>query len=299
MSKIIHCLKILSISKTYLELVKELNISRLELLELIGMINEIEPGLINANELSCIYITREVDWLNNNELDTLFLHNKLPLVPITILDEVNSTNSFVLENIAKFTTKSVITTEYQSQGRGRSDKRWISKIATDITVSIVYWFDVNTAFDVLPLVMAVAINRLFKDFKIQTKIKWPNDIYSADGNKIGGILIESKIHNKERCLVIGIGIDNIAMLSRNILLFSLLKHVDNVISEFMIFGFSLLRQEWLDNCIHYNKPIKILQNNIVIDTGINTGVNANGALLVSSDNKTIEYHSTNISLAYN
>ena len=147
MTNIIQCLKFLHVPRTGQELVNELKMPRLLVLELIGKINSLEPDLINANELNNIHLTRTIDWLDTDRLQNLFIKNNLEYI-FVIFDEVESTNSALLTNIDAFLPKFILTTEYQSGGRGRGDKKWVSAIATDLTVSIVYWFDLDFKFEV-------------------------------------------------------------------------------------------------------------------------------------------------------
>ncbi len=241
---------------------------------------------------------KSLNWLDKEKINVLLVENHLSDYNINILPETPSTNTYALNNIDVIIDKSVITTEYQSNGRGRGDKVWLSKKAVDITASFVYWLDLGVKYEVLPLVVAVAINRLLKDCKIQTKIKWPNDIHLENGEKICGILVESGIKQGRRYVVIGIGLDNIANLERNYLLFTLIKHLDNIMSEFLVFGFSLIKQEWLDNCIHHKCQVSVLRDDEILSSGTNVGINDSGSLLVESDNNITEYTSANISLKY-
>ena len=298
MTKIVPLLKFIEESCPQQELMSKFNLSRLQLLELIGQINQLESNLINSNELNKIQLTRQLNWLDYIKLSHLLKLQDLTEYTIFIVDEVASTNSIILDNITKYHDKTIYTTEYQSGGRGRGDKSWVSHIANDITVSLVYWFDLSVKIDVLPLIVAVAINRLMKDFQIRNKIKWPNDVHLDSGQKICGILVESGINLTRRFVVIGIGLDNIQYIERNLLLASLVKHLDNVITEYLTFGFSLLKREWLDNCVHYQQEVKIIRNGETINTGINIGINDNGVLLINNNNVISEYSSANISIRY-
>ncbi len=240
----------------------------------------------------------KINWLDKDKIDELLTANNLAEYNLIILQETPSTNTYVLNDINKFKDKTVVMAEYQSCGRGRGNKVWLSKLAVDITVSFVYWLDLEVKYEVLPLVVAVAVNRLLKDCKIKTKIKWPNDIHLENGEKICGILVESGINQGKRFVVIGIGLDNVNNLERNYLLFSLIKNLDNVMSEFLVFGFSLIKQEWLDNCVHHKHQVSVLRNNEILSSGINVGISDSGALLVESDNHITEYNSANISLRF-
>ena len=96
MSKIIQCLRLIPKAKNQFELVKLLGINWLELLELIGKINQIESGLINNSSADGIILTRTLDWIT----DTKVIKNLAKLeecsYTVKILDEINSTNTYIL-----------------------------------------------------------------------------------------------------------------------------------------------------------------------------------------------------------
>ncbi|MFN8769728.1 MAG: biotin--[acetyl-CoA-carboxylase] ligase [Neisseriaceae bacterium] len=299
MSKRINLLRCVTSPKLIASIIEELNITGLELEELIESIDNIERDLIKLNGLGRLFLTRKLDWLSSDTIRDLLNSQQLSEYKVQILDEVPSTNSYVLDKIDECVDKLVLTTEFQSFGRGRTNKRWMSRVAKDITASFVYWFDLEFNVVLLPLIAAIAVNRLLKDFQIRSKIKWPNDVLLDNGEKICGILLDSGVRQNKRFAIIGIGIDNIINIDRNILLTQLIHNLDNVISEYIVFGFNLLKQEWLDNCIHYQKDVNIIKDERVIEAGINTGINDNGALLIRTLNGEVKkYNSANITLRW-
>lgn len=299
MSKRIDLLRCVTIPKSIASIIEEFNISNLGMEELIDSIDSIERGLINMNSLGRLFLSRKLDWLSADKIKSLLESRELFEYKVEILDEVPSTNSYVLDRIDEYADKSVITTEFQSLGRGRANKRWMSRVAKDITLSFVYWFNSEFKLDLLPLITAVAINRLLKDLQIRSKIKWPNDVLLENSEKVCGILVESGVRQNRKFAVIGIGLNNSSDHNRNTLLADLIYNLDNVISEYQVFGFNLLKQEWLDNCIHYQKPVTIIKDDVVIATGINVGISDNGTLLVADiDNIIKEYSSANITLRW-
>ena len=299
MTKRIDLLKFLNEPKSFTEISEKFVLSNMGIDELITNINEIERDLIRKNGLERYFLTRKLEWLLIANINNLLKTNKLNDYQCQIIDETLSTNSYALDRIESIPNKTIITAEYQSQGRGRSNKRWISRVATDLTVSFIYWFDICFQIELLPLITAVAINRLLKDYNIQSKIKWPNDVLLNSGDKVSGILVESGIRDNRRFAIIGIGLDKIFDIARYIVLVELTRNLDNVINEYATFGFNLLKQEWLDNCIHYQKLVKIIRDEIIIDSGINTGITENGALLINNSSGSVkEYNSANINLRW-
>ncbi len=296
MSKIVQCLKLMSKTTNQFDLAKKLEIDWLKMLELIGKINQIEPGLINTSSGSGFFLTHKLDWINATDVLKNLAAKQLSSYTVKILPETISTNTYVLNNIGKLQDRTVVTTEFQSQGRGRGDKQWISKIATDLTVSLLYFFEHDFDYQLLPLVAAVGINRLLKQYRLQNFIKWPNDIHLMDKSKIAGILLESGIRDKKRFVVIGIGLDNLLRVDRSELLCNLINHMDHVVKEYSVFGFAMFRREWLDNCLHYNEAVNLYQNGQLIDSGINIDLTEDGQLVIKSKNQEKQYVSNNISL---
>ena len=99
--------------------------------------------------------------------------------------------------------------EYQTGGRGRRGRRWLSPLGHGVCLSISWCFE-RAPRDLagLSLVAGVAIVRGLADvgmFGVQ--LKWPNDVMAA-GAKVGGILVEvAGEPNGPLRVVIGIGLN--------------------------------------------------------------------------------------------
>jgi biotin-(acetyl-CoA carboxylase) ligase len=199
---------------------------------------------------------------------------------LVILDRVDSTNNYALDNLADMGEKALIVTEMQTDGRGRNGKKWFSRPGVDITLSFVHRFEADLAHEFLPLTSAVAINRLFKQYRVATKIKWPNDIWLDNETKVAGILQESKIVDGSRYVITGIGLDNIHNWDRNDIVSSLTNHIEHVFSEYALFSFAVLRQEWLDNCFHKGRLISLYQAGELLDSGIHVDLTQDGKIIV-------------------
>jgi len=216
---------------------------------------------------------------------------------IIILDEIDSTNKYALLNSCQLNNKTIVTTEIQTAGYGRNGKVWLNRAGVDVSVSFIYRFALNAGYNLLPLVIAVGINRVFFELNMVTKIKWPNDILLGDGTKVSGVLVESKVEQNARVLVIGIGLNNIQMWNRNNLLSLLVKHVDAVISDYQKNGFKNLRLEWLKNCIHYQKQISLVQGGVVIAEGMHTDLTVEGEIQIKDKLSLVKiYNGSQISL---
>lgn len=112
------------------------------------------------------------------------------------VDTTVSTNNYASTIIREeeVTEGTVISTGFQTGGRGQAGNRWESEKGKNLLLSIVLYPDVIPASDQFLLSKAVSmgiacfLNRYIPD----VAIKWPNDIYSGD-KKIAGILIENAI----------------------------------------------------------------------------------------------------------
>ena len=108
----------------------------------------------------------------------------------------------------------IIWAEHQTSGRGQRGHSWHSHSGENITFSIVLTptFLPATEQFLISEIAALALVDTLKEYDIECRIKWTNDIYAGD-NKIVGILIEHALAgmNISRT-VIGIGL-NVNQLS--------------------------------------------------------------------------------------
>ena len=122
-------------------------------------------------------------------------------MPFIELQSTDSTNNYALSRIHAGLAQHglVIFSHEQTAGKGQRGKIWASSKGLNIALSIV----INPAplrvvqqFQ-LSACTAVIAQRFFEKYAgIESKIKWPNDLYWKD-RKAGGILIESIVGNRE------------------------------------------------------------------------------------------------------
>ncbi|MBL0175414.1 MAG: biotin--[acetyl-CoA-carboxylase] ligase [Ignavibacteria bacterium] len=101
-----------------------------------------------------------------------------------------------------------VTADYQSGGRGRSDRVWHSPRGENLLVSYVtYPARPMEEWGGLSLLAGVAIHDvLHEEFSIDGDLKWPNDVL-VGGRKIAGVLIEGGRSVLGAYAVIGIGLN--------------------------------------------------------------------------------------------
>ena len=121
---------------------------------------------------------------------------------------VKSTNDIALKLIKKNITKpTLVTTETQTNGRGRVGKKWISKKG-NLFISLFFKFDqkkINSKkFAILNAILLK--KALSKIISKKIEIKWPNDLL-LNKKKFCGILQEVIRFNNFDYLIVGIGLN--------------------------------------------------------------------------------------------
>ena len=128
------------------------------------------------------------------------------------LDAIDSTNSFLKKkmNNQKIDDFTIVYSQNQFQGRGRTTKEWISEPNKNIAFSLFKRFkksELRHLFH-LNVIASISILELLKKYNVRdASVKWPNDIM-VKNKKISGILIENIIKKNNLInSVIGIGIN--------------------------------------------------------------------------------------------
>lgn len=116
-----------------------------------------------------------------------------------------STNKYLKENYDKYDEFTIITTDNQTNGKGRMTRVWNST-KDDLTFSILLKpnLDANKIANI-SLVAGASICKVINKY-IPSLIKWPNDII-VNNKKIAGILVEGVSSNKIDAIIVGIGIN--------------------------------------------------------------------------------------------
>lgn len=125
------------------------------------------------------------------------------------LEEVDSTNAYVMRNVADLKAPVMVSAFAQTAGQGQRGNSWESEPGKNLTFSIFYRPD--RLPPMAQFSMSEAVSLAVVDFLarhgIEAKVKWPNDIYVGD-RKICGILIRHSVMGAfVSYSVIGVGID--------------------------------------------------------------------------------------------
>ena len=99
----------------------------------------------------------------------------------------------------------VVLADRQTAGRGRNGRRWASESGQGIWMTLIERPDDPRAVDVLSIRLGLRAARALDRYAPSpVRLKWPNDLFIADG-KVGGMLVEAR-WRASRIDWIGIGI---------------------------------------------------------------------------------------------
>ena len=125
------------------------------------------------------------------------------------LEETTSTNTYIKGLALEADEMVVVSTLWQTAGRGQGVNRWESERGKNLLFSLMArpsFVAVQQQF-ALSMAGALAIKGVLDRFTPDIRIKWPNDIYWRD-RKISGTLIETSLaHGKISRFVYGIGLN--------------------------------------------------------------------------------------------
>ncbi len=146
-------------------------------------------------------------------LDVRSLVNRLETIEsVALMDRAASTNLLGKKIVAECfendipMPSAVIIAREQFAAKGRLDRTWLSPAGKGIYATVL---NTRTTEELalVPLHAAnIVASFLRETYKVDARIKWPNDIL-IDGKKVAGILIEARTREQEACLLIGIGIN--------------------------------------------------------------------------------------------
>lgn len=236
---------------------------------------------------------------------------------IKVFTEIDSTNSYLLQQELDGPGGVLVLAESQTAGRGRRGRSWISPFGSNLYLSLSWRMPLTRAtIEGLSLAVGLAvIQGLEEEGFPGLKMKWPNDLL-LDNAKVAGILIELKPPTRDYVdLVIGIGV-NLQMpvasgrlidqpwrdlssemqgKSRNSIAASIVNSLIAVLGKFAEGGFTSFRQDWQEKDAFINLPVQLHMGDTII-AGIARGVNDQGAIRVLVGEEVREFHGGEITL---
>lgn len=262
-------------------------------------------------------IARPVTWLDPQRLrDALAARGMVG----EFHDHLASTNSHLLARAQSGAPhRTLVCAEWQSDGRGRRGRAWLSGLGTALTFSLL-WRSRHAVAGLAGLSLAVGVSlrrALVAQGVRDVMVKWPNDLQVGEA-KLAGVLIElSGDMLGPSSAVIGVGInvcaaaDMAQRLGRNVtdvcthlgavadrgaLLLALAAALDDGLAEFEAHGFAAFRAEWEQAHAYQGRAVQVCGADTHCVAGRAIGVGDDGALLLDTGADIRRFHAGELSL---
>lgn len=238
---------------------------------------------------------------------------------LEVIPEIDSTNRYLMERARTvMASAKACLAEYQSTGRGRQGRPWISPFGTNVYISVLRRFDVGAeALQGLSLAAGVAVMRALSALGIaELRLKWPNDLVWRE-RKLGGLLVETAGEPAGPWyVVVGVGLNLFVpeasarlidqpwvdlktmaaqRIGRNRIAGRVLFHLLTGLEEFSREGFAAFRQEWERHDLIRDRLVDVFCAGSVTH-GRASGVDHTGALLLSVGGQMVRVLSGDVSL---
>lgn len=232
-------------------------------------------------------------------------------------NELASTNEFLLKHIEELKSGDICVSEYQSAGRGRRGRTWMSPYGCHLYTSMFWSFPQGMSQAMgLSLVVGCSLVAVLETCGVNgLGVKWPNDIY-LNHKKLAGVLVEMSGQTDSEChVVIGIGI-NMAMPSaqgdaidqpwsdlselksqpnKTDLVIALQKQLQKDLRLFEAQGLTAFMARWQAADLFLNQAVTLsMANNNVV--GICKGIDEKGSILLETNQGIEAYVGGEISL---
>lgn len=243
-----------------------------------------------------------------NLLNGEFIKKHIKGSDIILEPVIDSTNQYMLERIPNLSSGDTCIAEYQSAGRGRRGRQWVSPFGCNLYLSMYWKLDQGPAAAiglslVVGIILAETLNKLSEG---KIKVKWPNDLYLND-KKLAGILVELTGKTGDAAhIIIGAGInigmgkkninidntinqewasleDEVENIERNMLSVDIINGLKEALALFEKEGLSPFIKRWFELDNFLGRKVKLLIGDNII-SGIEKGINQQGALLLQQDN---------------
>jgi len=200
-----------------------------------------------------------------------------------------------------------VVAEYQTKGRGRLGRSWVSTKYKGIYCTFILRPDIpSSQIPVLTLMTAVSICEGIKEYAgVLAQIKWPNDIL-VNGKKLGGILTELKGEiDAANFVIIGFGLnvnnsreelvpgavslkeEKKEEVSRQELLKEILRRIEENYGIFVRKGSAAILDKWRGYNVTLGRRIKLACRKEHLE-GQALDIDSDGGLLVRRDSGIVE-----------
>lgn len=261
-----------------------------------------------------------LDLLSRDEIIEYLESRSVHLDKLHLLQDVDSTNSYLMRDDSVEQGYSVCLSERQTSGRGRRGREWHSPYAKNIYLSLSFGLSGGgEVLEGLSLALGVAVaNCLSRQGVKNIGLKWPNDIW-VGGEKLAGILVELKGEAEFGWKVVaGLGI-NVLMteeegrgvsqpwtslekvaselsLGRSMWAATLIESLIETIERYRVAGLGYLLADWSKFDILQGKEVVLSSGGL---TGLCHGVDRRGRLLVDIDGEMNAVNAGEVSVRQN
>ena len=279
--------------------------------ELLAEVRQMEQqGLYFALENDHLYLIPELPLLNEKRLAEALKPYHVVVKPV-----ISSTNQYLLENVARLQKGDLCLAEYQTAGRGRRGRQWISPFAGQIIMSFYWQLDPSKSLDGLSTVIGLAIVQALVELDMYGfQVKWPNDIL-VNERKLAGILVEIVNRpNGKLNLVVGIGM-NVSLgqekqidqpwaelteffphVDREKLIIQMVNTIYRYLARFEQHGIDAeMQQQWLEYDAYLGTEVNVISEKSTI-SGIAQGINAQGHLCLMTEKGAQYFNAGEVSL---
>lgn len=242
-----------------------------------------------------------LDLLDDGPISSYLNSKSIQMQKLSVLQEVDSTNSYLMREDAAVEGYSLCLAERQTSGRGRRGRSWHSPYAKNLYLSMSFGLvGGSEALEGLSLALGVAVAKCLSDQGIKNVgLKWPNDVW-VEGKKIAGILVELKGEAEYGWKVVaGLGVNvlmteeeggdvgqpwtSIEIISkkstqnRNLWAGLLIESLIKTIERYRAGGLSCLLGDWAEFDILKGKEVILSGEK---GSGVCQGVDSRGRLLI-------------------
>jgi BirA family biotin operon repressor/biotin-[acetyl-CoA-carboxylase] ligase len=213
--------------------------------------------------------------------------------------------------------------EYQTGGRGRRGREWLSPYGSGLCLSVNWCFPAAPRdLPALSLAAGVAVTRALAELDLgDLGLKWPNDIVAA-GGKLGGLLVDVQGESGGPIsVIIGVGL-NFAVskklrnqlssgeglppaglrqlaadqdVSRNAVAANIISEQYAMLATFAESGFAAFADEWRRYDCMKGQQVTVRIGSDV-RSGASAGIGADGALLLRENGRTHQIVSGEVTL---